>query len=139
MRKYSELVEDITKEIRNLRIKKEKPKDVYDKWDALRQMIRDVGEIEYKRNQDMNINDKMRSSLKSMPRNQELTYESNPRYRYGNYGNNGNLNNNNINNNIKGGFLPSSNFYRRMPTPNNFNGSKTSIINKMMFTSWNNN
>jgi len=135
----SELVEDITKEIRNLRIKKEKPKDVYDKWDALRQMIRDVGEIEYKRNQDMNINDKMRSSLKSMPRNQELTYEANPRYRYGNYGNNGNLNNNNINNNIKGGFLPSSNFYRRMPTPNNFNGSKTSIINKMMFTSWNNN
>ena len=102
-------------------------------------MIRDVGEIEYKRNQDMNINDKMRSSLKLMPRNQELTYEANPRYRYGNYGNNGNLNNNNINNNIKGGFLPSSNFYRRMPTPNNFNGSKTSIINKMMFTSWNNN
>ena len=135
----SELVEDITKEIRNLRIKKEKPKDVHDKWDALRQMIRDVGEIENKRNQDMNINDKMRSSLKSMPRNQELTYEANPRYRYGNYGNNGNLNNNNINNNIKGGFLPSSNFYRRMPTPNNYNGSKTSIINKMMFTSWNNN
>ena len=50
-------------------------------------MIHDVGEIEYKRNQDMNINDKMRSSLKSMPKNQEITYEPNPRYRYGNYGN----------------------------------------------------
>jgi len=134
----SELVEDITKEIRNMRIKKEKTKDVYDKWDALRQMIRDVGEIENKRNQDMNINDKLRSSLKSMPKNQEITYESNPRYRYGNYGNK-NVNNFNINDNNKSSFLPSSNFYRRMPTPNNFNGSKTSIINKMMFTSWNNN
>ena len=134
----SELVEDITKEIRNMRIKKEKTKDVYDKWDALRQMIRDVGEIENKRNQDMNINEKMRSSLKSMPKNQEITYEPNPRYRYGNYGNK-NVNNYNINDNNKSNFLPSSNFYRRMPTPNNFNGSKTSIINKMMFTSWNNN
>jgi len=134
----SELVEDITKEIRNMRIKKEKTKDVYDKWDALRQMIRDVGEIENKRNQDMNINEKMRSSLKSMPKNQEITYEPNPRYRYGNYGNK-NVNNYNINDNNKSSFLPSSNFYRRMPTPNNFNGSKTSIINKMMFTSWNNN
>ena len=134
----SELVEDITKEIRNMRIKKEKTKDVYDKWDALRQMIRDVGEIENKRNQDMNINEKMRSSLKSMPKNQEITYEPNPRYRYGNYGNK-NVNNYNINDNNKSNFLPSSNFYRRMPAPNNFNGSKTSIINKMMFTSWNNN
>ena len=134
----SELVEDITKEIRNMRIKKEKTKDVYDKWDALRQMIRDVGEIENKRNQDMNINEKMRSTLKSMPKNQEITYEPNPRYRYGNYGNK-NVNNYNINDNNKSSFLPSSNFYRRMPTPNNFNGSKTSIINKMMFTSWNNN
>ena len=134
--KNGELVHDITKEIRNLRIKKEKKKDVYDKWDALRQMIRDVGEIENKRNQDMNINDKMRSSLKSMPKNQEITYEPNPRYKYGNYGNN---NISNINNDNKSGFLPSSNFYRRMPTPNNFSGSKTSIINKMMFTSWNNN
>ena len=134
--KNGELVEDITKEIRNLRIKKEKKNDVYDKWDALRQMIRDVGEIENKRNQDMNINDKMRSSLKSMPKNQEITYEPNPRYKYGNYGNN---NISNINNDNKSGFLPSSNFYKRMPTPNNFSGSKTSIINKMMFTSWNNN
>ena len=99
-------------------------------------MIRDVGEIENKRNQDMNINDKMRSSLKSMPKNQEITYEPNPRYKYGNYGNN---NISNINNDNKSGFLPSSNFYKRMPTPNNFSGSKTSIINKMMFTSWNNN
>ena len=30
------------------------------------------------------------------------------------------------------------NFYKRFPTPNTFNGNKSSIINKMMFTSWNN-
>ena len=37
----------------------------YDKWGPLREMIRDVGEIEYKKNQDMNINERFRSSLKS--------------------------------------------------------------------------
>ena len=133
--KNSELVEDITKEIRNMRIKNDKRKDTFDRWDPLRQMIRDVGEIENKRNQDMNISDKMQSSVKSMPRNQEITYEANPRYRYGNYGKNNTAEENN-----KNGYLPSSNFFRRFPTPNTFNnGSKTSFINKMMFNSWNNN
>ena len=132
----SELVEDITREIKNLRIKNDKNiAKEFDKWDPLRQMIRDVGEIEYKRNQDMNINDRMRSSMKSMPINQELTYEANPRYRYGNYGKK-NININNEEN--KSGLQPSSNFYKRFPTPNTFNGNKSSIINKMMFTSWNN-
>ena len=83
----------------------------------------------------MNISDKMQSSVKSMPRNQEITYEANPRYRYGNYNKNINLDEN-----YKNGYLPSSNFFRRFPTPNTFNnGSKTSFINKMMFNSWNNN
>jgi len=119
--KNSELVEDITKEIRNLRIKKEKRKESFDKWDPLRQMIRDVGEIENKRNQDMNIIDKMQSSIKLMPKNQEITYEANPRYRYGNYNKNINLDEND-----KNGYLPNSNFFRRFPTPNTFNnGSKT--------------
>ena len=128
--------EDITREIKNLRIKNDKNiAKEFDKWDPLRQMIRDVGEIEYKRNQDMNINDRMRSSMKSMPINQELTYEANPRYRYGNYGKK-NININNEEN--KSGLQPSSNFYKRFPTPNTFNGNKSSIINKMMFTSWNN-
>lgn len=133
--KNSELVEDITKEIRNMRVKNERRKESFDRWDPLRQMIRDVGEIENKRNQDMNIMDKMQSSIKSMPRNQEITYEANPRYRYGNYNKNNILDENN-----KNGYLPSSNFFRRFPTPNTLNnGSKTSFINKMMFNSWNNN
>ena len=130
-----ELVEDITKEIRNLRNKKErKSVDFRDKWDPLRKLLRDVGEIEYKRNMDMNINERFQSSMKSMPINQELTYEANPRYRYGNYGNK-NLYNDNSK---EKGFSPSANFYKRFPTPKIYNDSKSSIINKMMFTSWNN-
>ena len=135
--KNGELVEDITKEIKNLRVKNERKEKVYDKWDALRQMIRDVGEIENKRNMDMDINERIKSSIKSMPINQELTYEHNPRYRYGNYRNkneNMNINKEDIKNDIS----PSSNFYRRFPTPNNLNGSRTTFINKMMFNSWNN-
>ena len=106
-----ELVEGITKEIKNFRIKNEKRKD-YDKWDPLRKMIRDVGEIEDKRNTEMNLKDRIRSSMKSMPRNQELTYEANPRYRYGNYGNYGNKSSN-LNENIKSDYSPSSNFYKK--------------------------
>ena len=133
--KNGELVQDITREIKNFRVRNERKIETPDKWDALRKMIRDVGEIENKRNMDMDINERIKSSIKSMPLNQELTYEPNPRYRYGNYGNK----NGNINENIKNDFAPSSNFYRRFPTPNNFSGSKTTFINKMMFNSWNNN
>jgi hypothetical protein len=59
----------------------------------------------------------------------QITYEPNPQYI---------LNNNSINVNNRG-ISPSSNFYRRFPTPNTFNQSKSSFINKMMFNSWNNN
>ena len=137
----SELVEDITKEISNLRRprKEIKPRSVdpYDKWGPLRKMIRDVGEIEYKRNQDMNINEKIKSSMRSMPSNlsSQITYEPNPQYIFGN--NNININSG-INSNNNRGYSPSGNFYRRFPTPSNYNQSKTSLINKMMFTSWNN-
>ena len=133
--KNGELVQDITREIKNFRVRNERKIETPDKWDALRKMIRDVGEIENKRNMDMDINERIKSSIKSMPLNQELTYEPNPRYRYGNYGNK----KANINENIKNDFSPSSNFYKRFPTPNNFSGSKTTFINKMMFNSWNNN
>ena len=141
----SELVEDITKEISNLRktrvVVKNKSVDPYDRWGPLRKTIRDVGEIEYKRNQDMNINERFRSSLKSMPNNlsSQITYEPNPQNIFGSkYSNNIRvLNNGNINNNNKG-YSPSENFYRRFPTPSTFNQSKSSVINKMMFTSWNN-
>ena len=137
----SELVEDITKEISNLRRprKEIKPRSVdpYDKWGPLRKMIRDVGEIEYKRNQDMNINERIKSSMRSMPSNlsSQITYEPNPQYIFGN--NNININSG-INSNNNRGYSPSGNFYRRFPTPSNYNQSKTSLINKMMFTSWNN-
>jgi len=137
----SELVEDITKEISNLRRPKReiKPRSVdpYDKWGPLRKMIRDVGEIEYKRNQDMNINERIKSSMRSMPSNlsSQITYEPNPQYIFGN--NNININSG-INSNNNRGYSPSGNFYRRFPTPSNYNQSKTSLINKMMFTSWNN-
>ena len=40
-------------------------------------------EIENKRNQDMDINEKIKSYMKSMPINHGLTYEVNPRYRMG--------------------------------------------------------
>ena len=141
----SELVEDITKEISNLRktrvVVKNKSVDPYDRWGPLRKTIRDVGEIEYKRNQDMNINERFRSSLKSMPNNlsSQITYEPNPQNIFGSkYSNNIRvLNNGNINNNNRG-YSPSENFYRRFPTPSTFNQSKSSVINKMMFTSWNN-
>ena len=133
--KNGELVQDITREIKNFRVRNERKIETPDKWDALRKMIRDVGEIENKRNMDMDINERIKSSIKSMPLNQELTYETNPRYRYGNYG----IKKGNINENIKNDFSPSSNFYKRFPTPNNFSGSKTTFINKMMFNSWNNN
>ena len=141
----SELVEDITKEISNLRktrvVVKNKSVDPYDRWGPLRKTIRDVGEIEYKRNQDMNINERFRSSLKSMPNNlsSQITYEPNPQNIFGSkYSNNIRvLNNGNINNNNRG-YSPSDNFYRRFPTPSTFNQSKSSVINKMMFTSWNN-
>ena len=133
--KNGELVQDITREIKNFRVRNERKIETPDKWDALRKMIRDVGEIENKRNLDMDINERIKSSIKSMPLNQELTYEPNPRYRYGNYGNK----KGNIKENIKNDFAPSSNFYKRFPTPNNFSGSKTTFINKMMFNSWNNN
>ena len=131
-----ELVEDITREIKNLRTNKRERKsvDFRDRWDPLRKMIRDVGEIETKRNMDMNINERFKSSIKSMPINQEITYEPNPRYRYGNYGNNNLYNDNNK----ERGFSPSVNFYKRFPTPKIYNDTKGSIINKMMFTSWNN-
>ena len=135
----SELVEDITKEISNLRRprKEIKPRSVdpYDKWGPLRKMIRDVGEIEYKRNQDMNINERIKSSMRSMPSNlsSQITYEPNPQYIFGN-----NNINSGINSNNNRGYSPSGNFYRRFPTPSNYNQSKTSLINKMMFTSWNN-
>ena len=134
--KNGEIVEDITKEIRNLRTKKErKSVDYRDRWDPLRKMIRDVGEIEFKRNMDMNINERFNSSLKSMPINQELTYEANPRYRYDNYGNKNLFNENNKDK----GLSPSVNFYKRFPTPKIYKeNNKSSIINKMMFTSWNN-
>ena len=131
----SELVEDITKEISNLRRPRKEIKnrsvDPYDRWGPLRKMIKDVGEIEYKRNQDMNINDRIKSSNKSMPNNiaSQITYEPNPQYM---------LNSNSINGNNRG-FSPSSNFYRRFPTPNTFNQNNSSFINKMMFNSWNNN
>lgn len=131
----SELVEDITKEISNLRRPRKEIKnrsvDPYDRWGPLRKMIKDVGEIEYKRNQDMNINDRIKSSNKSMPNNiaSQIAYEPNPQYM---------LNSNSINGNNRG-FSPSSNFYRRFPTPNTFNQNKSSFINKMMFNSWNNN
>ena len=137
----SELVEDITKEISNLRKPRReiKPRSVdpYDKWGPLRKMIRDVGEIEYKRNQDMNINERIKSSMRSMPSNlsSQITYEPNPQYIFGN--NNININSG-INSNNNRGYSPSGNFYRRFPTPSNYNQSKTSLINKMMFTSWNN-
>ena len=137
----SELVEDITKEISNLRRprKEIKPRSVdpYDKWGPLRKMIKDVGEIEYKRNQDMNINERIKSSMRSMPSNlsSQITYEPNPQYIFGN--NNININSG-INSNNNRGYSPSGNFYRRFPTPSNYNQSKTSLINKMMFTSWNN-
>ena len=133
--KNGELVQDITREIKNFRVRNERKIETPDKWDALRKMIRDVGEIENKRNMDLDINERIKSSIKSMPLNQELTYEPNPRYRYGNYGNK----KGNIKENIKNDFAPSSNFYKRFPTPNNFSGSKTTFINKMMFNSWNNN
>ena len=141
----SELVEDITKEISNLRktrvVVKNKSVDPYDRWGPLRKTIRDVGEIEYKRNQDMNINERFRSSLKSMPNNlsSQITYEPNPQNIFGSkYSNNIRvLNNGNINNNNRG-YSPSDNFYRRFPTHSTFNQSKSSVINKMMFTSWNN-
>ena len=137
----SELVEDITKEISNLRRprKEIKPRSVDpdDKWGPIRKMIRDVGEIEYKRNQDMNINERIKSSMRSMPSNlsSQITYEPNPQYIFGN--NNININSG-INSNNNRGYSPSGNFYRRFPTPSNYNQSKTSLINKMMFTSWNN-
>ena len=82
----SELVEDITKEISNLRRPRKEIKnrsvDPYDRWGPLRKMIKDVGEIEYKRNQDMNINDRIKSSNKSIPNNisSQITYEPNPQY-----------------------------------------------------------
>ena len=142
----SELVEDITKEISNLR--KSKPIkarsiDPYDRWGPLRKMIKDVGEIEYKRNQDMNINERFRSSMKSMPNDlsSQITYEPNPQNIYGKkYNNIKVLNNSGIINNSNGntrGYSPSGNFFRRL-TPSTFNQSKSSFINKMMFTSWNN-
>ena len=143
----SELVEDITKEISNFRRNNERVKtrsvDPYDKWGPLRKMIRDVGEIEYKRNQDMNINERFRSSLKSMPNNlnSKITYEPNPLNIYGSkYNNNIKVfNNSGINNSTNNrGYSPSNNFFRRFPTPSTFNQSKSSVINKMMFTSWNN-
>ena len=143
----SELVEDITKEISNFRKNDKRVKtrsvDPYDKWGPLRKMIRDVGEIEYKRNQDMNINERFRSSLKSMPNNlnSEITYEPNPLNIYGRkYNNNIKVfNDSGINNSTNNrGYSPSNNFFRRFPTPSTFNQSKSSVINKMMFTSWNN-
>ena len=141
----SELVEDITKEISNLRNKrpiKTRSVDPYDKWGPLRKMIRDVGEIEYKRNQDMDINERLRSSRRSITNNfsSEITYEPNPQNIYGSRYINTikSLNNLGINNNNKG-YSPSDNFYKRFPTPSTYNQTKNSIINKMMFTSWNNN
>ena len=143
----SELVEDITKEISNLRRPRKEIKnrsvDPYDRWGPLRKMIKDVGEIEYKRNQDMNINDRIKSSNKSIPNNisSQITYEPNPQNIYGKkYNNIKVLNNSGIINNSSGntrGYSPSGNFFRRL-TPSTFNQSKSSFINKMMFTSWNN-
>ena len=142
----SELVEDITKEISNLRKSrpvKARSIDPYDRWGPLRKMIKDVGEIEYKRNQDMNINERFRSSMKSMPNDlsSQITYEPNPQNIYGKkYNNIKVLNNSGIINNSSGntrGYSPSGNFFRRL-TPSTFNQSKSSFINKMMFTSWNN-
>jgi len=42
----SELVEDITKEIKNFRVRNERKRETSDKWGPLRQTLRDVGEIE---------------------------------------------------------------------------------------------
>ncbi len=147
----SELVEDITKEISNLRkpqvVRKNRSVDPYDKWGPLRKTIRDVGEIELKRNQDMNMYDKFQSSIKSMPNNlsSQITYEPNPNNIFGNRYIDNNIkvlnNNSGIRNstNIRGYSPgPGDNFYRRFPTPSTFAQTKNSVINKMMFTSWNN-
>jgi len=143
----SELVEDITREISNLKKPirvKTRSVDPYDRWGPLRKMIRDVGEIEYKRNQDMNINDRFQSSIKSMPNNisSQITYEPNPQNIFGNkFNNNIKVLSNGIKStttNNNRGYSPSDNFYRRFQTPSTFTQTKNSVINKMMFTSWNN-
>ena len=135
----SDLVGDLTQEImkenyrRPIRERVRVKADPYDKWSALRKMIKDVGEIENQRNVDMNINGRINSSIYSMPKdmNDKITYNPNPKNIYGNNGRGGSLDRNG----------PSANFYKRYntPVPNLMVQNKNAeFINKMMFTSWNN-
>lgn len=120
----------------------------YDKWGPLRQTLRDVGQIEYKRNLDFQISGGgyqplMNSSLRKVEN--DITYDSMPTGKFNvslrNTNNKNTFSNNNSNNarNNEVSYAPSSNFYSRYQTPNQFTQSnKNTFINKMMFSSWNN-
>ena len=146
---HHEVIEDISREIANFRGKQKNrsvnPYDRYDKYEPLRKMIRDVHEIEFNRNVDMNLNEKLKNQIHSKNNNlsSQITYESNPYNLYWKKNNNNNINvikggiNNSENN--KKVLSSNDNFYRRIPTPSFFKQNKNSVINKMLFTSWNNN